>query len=120
VPSDLPPSHQGPARPTDPRLRPSLAGALAAAKLAPGLRPYDLRPSAIRNLIRAGVHETVVMRISGHRTRSTFDRYNIASVEDLREAVTKVAAYVAAQPRGRKVVGIEHHIRAAGGRGRKS
>jgi hypothetical protein len=64
------------------------------------------------------------MRISGHRTRSTFDRYNIASVEDLREAVTKVAAYVAAQPRGRKVVGIEHaqnaHIRAAGGRSRKS
>jgi hypothetical protein len=48
------------------------------------------------------------MRISGHRTRSTFDRYNIASVEDLREAVTKVAAYVAAQPISRKVVFIEH------------
>jgi integrase len=27
--------------------------ALSAAKLAPGLRPYDLRRSAIRNLIRA-------------------------------------------------------------------
>jgi len=95
--------------------------ALAAAKLAPGLRPYDLRRSAIRNLIRAGVHETIVMRISGHRTRSTFDRYNIASVDDLREAVTKVAAYVAAQPTIRKVVAIERaqnaHIDAAARKG---
>jgi Protein of unknown function (DUF3631) len=42
---------------------------------------------------RAGVSETVVMGISGHRTRATFDRYNITSVEDTREALEAVSAW---------------------------
>lgn len=65
--------------------------ALKAAKLPLTLRPYDLRRSALRNLIRSGTHETVAMAISGHRTRSTFDRYNITSVEDVAAAIERVA-----------------------------
>ena len=54
-------------------------------------------------LIRAGVDQTVAMRISGHRTDSTLRRYNITSEDDLREAVEKVAASVETLPTDRKV-----------------
>jgi len=78
--------------------------ALKVAGLPAGLLPYDLRRSALRNMIRGGTDFTVAMRISGHRTRSTFDRYNIVPEEDLRAAVTRTAAYVSQLPTERNVV----------------
>ena len=55
-----------------------------------GLIVHDLRRSAIRNLMKAGVNEKVAMEISGHKTRSVFDRYHIVDTEDVVEAMRRV------------------------------
>ncbi len=60
----------------------------------PGLWPHDLRRSAIRNLDRAGVSPKIATAISGHKTRSVYERYNIVADRDLADAAEKVDRYL--------------------------
>jgi integrase len=68
---------------------------------------HDLRRTGVRNLRRAGVDRKVAMLISGHRSESVFERYNIDTDDDLREAVAKVASYVGGLPTTPTVVPLQ-------------
>jgi integrase len=62
-----------------------------------GLIFHDLRRTALRNLRRAGVPESVAMKISGHKTREVFERYNIKDQKDAIEAMDKLVQFHVAE-----------------------
>jgi integrase len=58
---------------------------------------HDLRRTAVREMIRSGVHESTARKISGHKTASMLQRYNIQSESDIREAMQLRETRIATQ-----------------------
>ena len=75
------------------RLRGKYVEKWEAKGLTVGPYFHDNRRSAVRNMTRAGVDRKTAMRISGHKTESVFNRYDITDDRDLADAAKKLEKF---------------------------
>jgi integrase len=66
---------------------------------------HDFRRTSVRNMVNAGVPERVAMMVTGHKTRSVFDRYHIVSPGDLQEVARKLSGITTGITEGIRRIG---------------
>jgi len=66
-------------------------------------------------MVRAGIPERVAMMVSGHKTRSVFEQYNIVNDDDLKRAAQLHQAYLEKQGVMGTVLGTAHDLDAKRG-----
>jgi integrase len=64
-----------------------------AARKYEGKLFHDLRRTAVRNMVKAGVNTQVAKQWSGHKSDSMFERYSILTTDDMREAARRTEEY---------------------------
>ena len=74
--------------------RTACKGAGVTAPKGQPLLVHDLRRSAISNMVDAGLAESDAMTFSGHKTRSTFERYSIRDLTRQKAAAAKLGAFL--------------------------
>jgi integrase len=95
--------HRGSGQPIN-EYRKAWASAVRRAGLDADLIPQDMRRSACRNLVRAGVPRSIAKCFTGHETDAVFERYNITDKDDMKWAAEKLQEFNAVQRK--KVVAI--------------
>jgi len=70
------------------------AGVPHGRKIKGGITFHDLRHTFNTYMRKAGVPESVIMKITGHSTREMFDRYNTIDADDAKDAIERFSGYL--------------------------
>ena len=72
-------------------------------------RFHDLRHTFNTNMRKAGVPESVIMKMTDHRSREMFDRYNTVDKEDAQDALRKFDDFLKFQNSSKRANHLDSH-----------